>query len=158
MYDAGAPAVTERMLARPDRWQTLDSGDDPFASHRPAQVDCGIAGYYPEYDALEIDTGYCNYLAIEQPALVRVRAGDELVLEILHFDLTAPEPAEAHIALSLAGELQWETELAIPQPANLVSVSVPATRALAEGEPVQLHLHNHGQNTWQLTKLAVRGR
>jgi hypothetical protein len=107
---------------------------------------------------LEIDTAFCNYLAIEQPSLLDVKAGDELVLEVLHYDLIAPEPAQAHIALSFDGELQWQTEVAIPQRAGVLSVTTPATRALAVGDSVQLHLHNHGQNTWQLTKLAARVR
>jgi hypothetical protein len=157
-YDAGPRSIPERALVRANAWQSLDAEHDPFADHRPEHVECGIGGYYAEYGMLEIDTAFCNYLAIEQPSLLDLKVGDELVIEVLHYDLIAPEPAEAHIALSFDGELQWETEVVIPQPAGVLSVTAAATRALAVGDSVQLHLHNHGQNTWQLTKLSARVR
>jgi hypothetical protein len=154
-YVGDSGSVPEYVLAVAEEWRALAAEDDPFASHRPAEVDCGLAGYYPERGALEIDTAYCNYLAIEQPALHAVRAGDELEIQLAHFDLTAPGEAEAHVALSLADAPQWEVTLAIPSPAYVINASARATRALAEGEPIRFHLHNHGQNTWQLAALVV---
>ncbi len=137
-------------------WQRYAASLDALPSHQPAMIDCGVAGVYVEYGNLEVDTGYCNYVLAQAPALVSIDKGARVELELQHFDLTAPMPAEAHVAIFFGKDLQWETHVPIPHAAEIQHVHWAATRALAAGEPVRLHLHNHGQNNWAIGYLRVR--
>lgn len=152
--DAAEP-LREVALLDHSAWSNYPAELDPLASHQPAQIACGISGWFVERNSLEVDTGQCNYLLVEHPALVDVPEGSQVDIELWHFDLVAEQPATAHIALLFDDALQWETEVAIPGPGNLQQVSVNATRALAKGEPIRFHLHNHGQNTWLLGDVHV---
>ena len=76
--------------------------------------------------------------------------------ERVHFDLRAPEPATAHVAVLFGDEVQWELEIPIPSYAYVYTETFQATRALAPGEPIRLHLHNHGQNTWIFSSLYAQ--
>jgi len=138
-----------------DAWVHVEEAADPLADHRPETVDCGIGGLFVELGELDIDTNLCNYVMIEQPGLAAVPEGATLTLSMRHFDLTAPEPATAHVALLLGDTLAWERVLPIPGPAEVISVDITAPVALPPGGPVRFHLHNHGQNTWILTGIKV---
>jgi hypothetical protein len=136
-------------------WHRYEAALDPLNAHQPAEIDCGIAGYFVEAEGLEVDTGRCNYLLIEHAARANVEAGDELHIELRHFDLTAVEPATAHVALLAGDDVQWETTLVIPSAGNVLHATVPATRDIVAGEPIRFHLHNHGQNTYLLVAVEV---
>ena len=69
---------------------------------------------------------------------------------------TAPEAAEAHVAVLLGEQLVWETTLPIPTPSAVHDVEVPASAAASQGTPVVIHLHNHGSNAWNLGHLRVQ--
>jgi hypothetical protein len=131
-------------------WRRYDAALDPLESEQPAELECGIAGFFVERDELEIDSSRCNYLLAEHPALLDLPSGREVHMELRHFDLSAPEPAQVHIAILFGDDLQWETELPIPSPANVLDVRFQTTRALVKNEPIRVHLHNHGQNTYTL--------
>jgi hypothetical protein len=145
-------------LLDPSQWRTYPREEDPLASHQPGPIDCGPAGWYvePAWDPplLEIDTTFCNYVLLEQPAAAAVAEGDPIEFELRHYDLRAPEPAEAHIAWSFGGELEWETSIAIPSDAAVHVFEWRAKHGLAAGEAIRLHLHNHGQNTWLIAGLT----
>ena len=152
--DMGAGAFVS--LIDQDAWMEVDAGQDPLADHRPEMVDCGLAGWTIENgESLEIDTNFCNYLALSQPSLAPIAAGATVELDFYYFDLTAPEPAEAHFAMLVDGQILWETTIAIPGKANVHSESFAAPFAAPEGAEVIIHLHNHGQNTWQFDGLRV---
>ena len=160
--DAGDAAATEDAatlrevrLIDHESWQDYPVELDPLADHQPPTIKCGIAGWFMEGGLLEVDTSHCNYLLIEHPAVVDVPAGSEIEIEIGHFDLLAPEPATAHLALLFDADLQWEQFVDIPGPGNLQRSRFRATRDLAAGEPIRLHLHNHGQNTWLVAQLVA---
>lgn len=131
-------------------WQQRAADDDPLASHRPAEVDCGIAGAFVEDTTLEINTNRCNYYAAAQPLLVDLQAGDTVTLELRHFDLVAPEPAVAHVYIAIGGDLVWEQNIEIPGPAFVYEAAWDVITNYPAGTPVDIHLHNHGQNTWTL--------
>ena len=131
-------------------WSAYRAADDPLRAHQPDLIRCGPGGYFVEFDRLEVDSQLCNYVLLLHPAQQDVAAGEEVTLELSHFDLTASEPAQAHVALLFDGTLAWETWLDIPGPANVVQAVFRAPRALARGEPLRFHLHNHGQNTYAL--------
>jgi hypothetical protein len=138
-----------------EQWQILEAAADPLADHRPDLIECGLAGWYLETSKLEVDTNFCNYLGVAQPSLVAVEQGQTVQVIFYHFDLVAPEPALAHVAIWLDGQVLWEQEIAIPGDAN-VFVEEFASPITAElGSQVVFHLHNHGQNTWVLQDLMA---
>lgn len=157
--DANLPlTLADKPLIDHDGWRAYPASEDPLESHQPDSIDCGLAGWYIEkfyYAApvLEVNTGFCNYALLEHPSLVTVRAGDAVTFELRYYDLNAAEPAQAHIAILFDDEVQWQTQVAIPSPAAANTYTWTATRDLAAGEPIRLHLHNHGQNTWLVSKL-----
>lgn len=135
----------------------LAADDDPLEGHRPATVDCNdLVGWYLEGDALEIDTGACNYLALGAAAQVAVPKGAPISTTISHYDLTSDLPASAHIALLLNDAVLWQETIAVPTSAGVLELNVPAPVAVEIGDVVSLHLHNHGQNSYKFQSLRVR--
>ncbi|MCA9688678.1 MAG: hypothetical protein KC636_03665 [Myxococcales bacterium] len=157
--EATGEAKVLRALIDAAAWSATTPEDDPFAAHRPAEVDCGLAGWTVEGGILEIDTNYCDYVTLQQSSLVAVEVGDVIDLELGHFDLTAPAPTQAHYAVQLGEVVIWERELSIPRPGTVYRETITASQAFPAGAPVYVHLHNHGQNNYQLYRLdaEVRG-
>ena len=89
----------------------------------------------------------CPYVSVQQGSLHTIQVGDAVELEVFHYDLTSPEPAQGHIAVLFGDELQWERYVDIPQPANVIDDCFVASRDLEKGEPIVFHIHNHSQNT-----------
>jgi hypothetical protein len=137
-------------------WRNYAPELDPLPSHQPDPIMCNIAGWFVERGSLEVSTGNCNYVLVEHPAQLSVPKGGSVKLELVHFDLEAPEPAMAHVALFFGDDLQWELTVPIPSLAYVYKETFQATRALKPGEPIRFHLHNHGQNTWLLDSLYAQ--
>ncbi len=155
--DAGG-AREWRPVIDHEAWQAVGAADDPFADHRPPEdeLECGLAGWLIESGTLEVDTNQCNYVTLTQPALVDMTPDTPMRLELRYFDLIAPAPATAHVALQVGDAIVWERELTIPGPAMVLQedeltagVDAPA------GTPVYFHLHNHGQNTYTLDEVEA---
>ncbi|MDH4041243.1 MAG: hypothetical protein OEV88_11370, partial [Gammaproteobacteria bacterium] len=108
-----------------------------------------------EDGALEVETGYCNYLSLVQPSQAALKAGDTLHLVLWHGDLVFEQPATAHVAVTVAGKTVWETQVAIPAEANIYDLRVPVNFDAPAGSAVEYHLHNHGYNTWTLLQLEI---
>ncbi|MEP5763486.1 MAG: hypothetical protein ABJ308_02795 [Halieaceae bacterium] len=138
-----------------DAWLMQDAGEDSLAEHRPVPVDCPDNSWYNEDGALEVETGYCNYLSLAQPTLVDINAGDQLHIVLWHGDLAFEEPAAAHVAVSIDGKLLWEAEVEIPADAEIFDTRVDVPFAAPAGSTVEYHLHNHGFNSWTLLQLEV---
>jgi len=136
-------------------WRRFDAAADPLRSHQPSEINCLQSATFVEYGSFEIDTTRCNYVLSEHSNQRPIAAGTEVEFELLHYDLTAPQPAQAHLALLFGDELQWETTLPIPSPGDLVKGRFRATRALAVRDPIRLHLHNHGGNTYLIVSLEA---
>lgn len=141
-------------------WVVLDADADPLAAHRPAMIECGLAGWKIETSMLEdpkleVDTNFCNYLGVEQPSLVALEQGQMVQVIFYHFDLVAPEPALAHVAIWIDGQVLWEQEIAIPGDANVFVEEFASPISAELGSQVMFHLHNHGQNTWVLQDLIA---
>jgi hypothetical protein len=145
-------------------WSEVGAADDPW-DDRPDPVDCSPLGWYPEdfggEASLQILTGLCNYLTLEQPSAVAIAEGDLLHLRLVHFDLYAtqrywrPYAPEAHVALTVDDQLVWEHRIPIPATADVYRPYVSAPFAAPEGAPVRFHLHNHGANTWNFIEASV---
>jgi hypothetical protein len=129
---------------------------DSFSGHRPDSIECSdLAGWYMEEGQLEVDTGACNYLSLVEPAALDAPAGTGVTTEISYFDLTSSEPAVAHVALLANGVVMWERMIPVPAAADVLSLSFDLPVDVAVGDPIEFHLHNHGQNTWNLSPIQL---
>jgi len=150
-----AVASTAAALVDVDSWTAQLAQDDSLSSHRPASVDCPANSWYNEDGALEVETGYCNYLSLGQASMAAINVGDTVHLVLWHGDLAFEEPAVAHVAVTIAGELVWQEEVTIPTSAEIYDLRIPVDFDAPQGALVEYHLHNHGYNSWTLLKLDV---
>lgn len=104
--------------------------------------------------ALSWARNVCNYLALSQPALQSLAPGDGLRIRLIHYDLVAQDPAEAHMAVLAQDVVLWEQRVAIPKPAAVIEVCIPMGQRIFAGTPIGFHLHNHGQNSWKLLDVS----
>jgi hypothetical protein len=160
LADAGLPndePKARKSLVDHKLWSRVEAVDDPF-SDGPAQVDCGFSATNYEYLgdewAFSVDTGFCNYVTVQQPALRDIASGETIKLRLWHFELSAPEPAEAHAAVVVDGITILDERIPIPAPGGLVVREVRVERAVEMGAPVLFHLHNHGANSWSLVEVS----
>lgn len=157
--DAGSDLDAAKVVLAPlvdmEGWRSYDASVDPLRDHQPSVISCDARSFYEELGALEVDTGRCNYLLASTPALRRVPAGSEVHLSLLHFDLQAPAPAEVHVAILFGDSVEWETTLPIPIRAGEQVAVFRSKRALEFQDPIRLHLHNHGGNTYMLNAIEV---
>jgi hypothetical protein len=85
-----------------------------------------------------------------------VVAGDKLQLRIWHFELTAPEAAEAHIAVTLAGTSLFDKRYPIPSGSGLDAPVVEVAADADQGSPIVFHVHNHGDNSFSLIEMSIK--
>lgn len=155
-FRVGKPRVSGEQgiaLVNHSDWTPAVEADDPIAGHRPAAVDCPVSAWGLENGALEVETGVCNYLSLQQPSLEGVAKGERIRLVLWHQQLRNEAPARAHVALALAGQVLWQETVAIPSDGGFYEVELAAPQDIPAGSPVNFHLHNHGYNSWTL--LAV---
>lgn len=151
-----AEPVAKRALIDANMWEYQDAEDDLFADQRPEVVNCPDNSWYVEFDtALEVQTGFCNYLAVAQPSLEDISAGDTLSLVLWHGQLRFEEPAEAHVAITVGDRIVWETTVLIPSDADIFDVDIPVDFDAPAGTKIGWHLQNHGYNTWTLLSLTI---
>ncbi len=134
-----------------DAWVVLEEGD-PFEEHRPAEPDCAF-GWWVEDEVVEVDTGLCGYLAIEQALANDLWPGERISSVFAHDALVADGPASTHAALVLGGRMVWELELAIPQADGVHPIEFSVQDPLPAGTRAVFHLHNHGANNYRLFPL-----
>ncbi|MFM2420153.1 MAG: hypothetical protein RL385_4876, partial [Pseudomonadota bacterium] len=105
------------------KWARITPAIDPFTD-RPASVVCEDGATMAEplsgVDAFSVDTGTCNYITIGQVTLAEIAPGDTLLARIWHFELNAPEPAEAHVAVHIDGVALVDERVPIPQAGGLI--------------------------------------
>ena len=141
-------------------WVQVDAVDDIFAD-RPADPACppdapSVEPFGAYRETLELNTNTCAYFAGRQPLQADILAGDTLILEYYHFALTAPGPAEAHVALAVNGEILFEDMIPIPAGiSGFLRPGIIATEDISAGVPVDFHLHNHGDNTYGLLRFSA---
>ena len=141
---------TPAPLADVDSWVPAE-GLDPLASHRPSTVpDCGPASVGREGLGIEIDTGACPYVWLEQPLRADLRVGDPVSVLAFHAELVSEVPAEGHMALLVGDAVLWERTVPIPSEPCVYPSVVASPIGAAPGARLSLHLHNHGANTWNL--------
>jgi len=145
-------------LVDPTAWEWVDAADDPF-DDRPDDVSCPEDAWPLEVigpdDSLSVDTADCDYLTVRQPALIAVEPGDALFMRLWHYELDASSAATAHAALWFGGALSWEDEVSIPSESGMLAPEWEAGAAVAAGDDVYFHLHNHGANSYNLIEVSV---
>jgi len=120
----------------------------------PPVAPCGPGGLLPEGDALEVRTAWCDPADVSAPLPVDVPADTLVDVTLVHNALVA-DGGHAHFALFVGDEPVWDHQTAIPAPATFLSPRVVVQQAHAAGEPVVLHVHNHGSNTYKLVGLRL---
>jgi len=148
--------VPEAELIVVDSWRE-DAAVDPVPEHRPSGAICSPSGWGEEGSSLEVDTGLCPYAVLTQPAGADLQPGDVVEVVLWHKDLVADGPAEAHVLLTVGEVVVYERTVPIPADPTAYTEQVTIDGTAAAGDPVVLHLHNHGANTWNvlsLTRLA----
>lgn len=149
--------VEPEPLVDPRAWQLTPPERDPLAAHRPELLTCAADSWGEEFGLLEVWTGGCNYFSAEQPLARALERGDPLRVSLWWAALIAPEPAHAHLALLVDGELLWEREVEIPSAASTLALELDSPVSAPAGAPLVLHLHNHGQNSWTFAGLEWLG-
>ena len=151
LLSACAPAEPVELVRAAD-WAVVAPDDDPFGPG--PGCDAGSA-LQMEGEQLEIQTDRCGWVTLEQPALIDLHPGDRLELLLFQNALASvEEDAVAHLALRLAGDEFWSVGVPIPAEAE---VHEPADSGfeLQAGDPVVLHVSNHGQNTYRFDHLWI---
>ncbi len=142
-------------LVDPAAWGAVSAAEDPFGT--PPAPGCDPeSAVVIEDEQIEIQTDRCGWVTLQQPALVDVQA--EHAVELLLFQgalASLEEGAVATIRLRLGSSSFWQTEVPIPAEAELHEV-VDDGFSLSVGDPVLLHVSNHGQNSYRLDHLWVR--
>ena len=136
-------------------WAPVARGDDPFITQPDAAPACIGPGFVVEQQWLEIDTALCNWVTLAAPARFSIDAGEQLRIIVSHFDLNAPSAAEGEARLTLGDCDAWSKVVAIPSAAAVYTETFASACSIAEGDVVYFHLHNHGQNNWQLQELSA---
>lgn len=150
-----ATAVQGISLVDVDAWKQQSGSQDTLSGHRSAGAECPTNSWYNEDGALEVETGYCNYLSVSQPSLAAVNAGDSLHIVLWHGDLAFEDPAVAHVAVTVDGNIVWQDTVDIPAEAEIYDLRIPVEFDAPVGSKVEYHLHNHGFNTWTLLALDI---
>jgi hypothetical protein len=159
--DPPPPAPSTGPLVELEAWERVENvSEDVFGEERPDGLVCDpVLGIGTEFfgadEVLELSTDYCNYATVRQPSLRGVAAGETVAVRIWHYELTHPAPAEAHLALAIDGEALWEERIPTPAAAAFVDGEIAIDRALPAGTELQLHVHNHGANSYALVSLEV---
>lgn len=151
------PALHYESLVALDDWQGVEHDEDPFVVGARAIPACATPGFRVEADQswLEIDTTVCAWVTVKGSARFGVEVGEKLKLEVSHFDLDAPTPAEAELRLRFGDCEAWSKTIPIPSAADVLVDELDSPCALREGDAVLFHLQNHGQNTYQLQDVAI---
>lgn len=160
--DAGAPPdaaeATSLSLVDMKAWREISPSEDPFTD-RPEKVDCRLGSIMPEtlagVTAYGVETGTCNYVTVSQPTLVDLNPGDHVAARVWHFELSAPEAANAHVAVRVGALRVLDETIAMPGAGGTVRGSAPVLQRMPAGTPAYFHLHNHGANSWAIVELVV---
>jgi len=153
---APSAGASYRPLVLLTDWSQVSRDQDPFVTDAGAAPACVGPGFVVEPDSnwLEIDTGLCNWVTLTATTRAAVAVGQSLELTVSHYDLNAPAPATAELRLRFETCDAWSTTIPIPSAANVDKEQFASPCALPDGGAVLFHLHNHGQNTYQLQDLS----
>jgi hypothetical protein len=129
----------------------------PFGDEEgPPIVSCGAGGVLVEGGSLDIRTGACDPADVTTSLPVAIPAGTRLDVAMSHGVLVA-DGGSAHLAVLVGDEVVWEHEVTLPAPAAFLAPRVTIGRDHGAGEPVTVHVHNHGANVYSVHGLRFIG-
>ncbi|TVQ92727.1 MAG: hypothetical protein EA397_06115 [Deltaproteobacteria bacterium] len=77
-------------------------------------------------------------------------------LLFFHSALAATDPGRADVRLWIGEVELWHLEIPIPWGSGHHDLQLPAPESFAEGEPVYLHVSNHGANSYRFGRVYRR--
>ena len=86
---------------------------------------------------------------------MELQPGDQVVANIWHFELVAPERAMAYLGFATLDGILVEAEEPIPGPARRIELSFEVQRPYPAGTALFFHLNNHGANSWHVVEVLV---
>ncbi len=138
------------------KWIATPPEMDPFRVIWPDAARCeGDFAWHIERDALEVDTGICTFVTLQQPLLASIQRGDSIKLGLWHVQLSSEIAAEAVVELRTGTQTLWSITIPLPARANYLEPRFSAPADAAAGVPLYFHVHNHGANSWYLLYLSV---
>jgi hypothetical protein len=145
------------LLDLQDLQRVEDVTRDAFAEQRPADATCDDTGWFvdPFVGVLEVRTELCDYVTLAGPTLEPLAPGDVITIDAYHDVLSASEPGTGYIGVALGGEVVWEWQTPIPSDPTEIHESFTVTTGLPAGADLQVHVHNHGPNSWELRAVMV---
>ena len=145
-------------------WTVLGPSDDPFGGgpRRCGPEDLVLEDFSGE-SSLSVSTRRCSWMTVTQPSLAPLHPGDALNVRLWYFSQTLFDAAEATLVVEVGeiggtdgpGSLRWTTTVPLPTPSALAYDTLPVSRELPAGTPIWWHVHNHGENTWNLIEVSV---
>lgn len=152
----GSPTDSSRAaLVSLEGWTAVARADDPFTAAGEEPPECEPSFHVEvAQNWLEVDTTACNWVTLSQPAQAEVAEGDRLEFDFSHFDLDADAPTTAELRLRFDDCDAWSTSIPIPGAADVYAEQFRSPCRLTSHSQVLFHLHNHGQNTYQLKDLS----
>jgi len=179
--DGSATCSTPVSLVDHMQW-TLSDSDSPFSASPdggpggcpdgapPDGASCPDAGpavarcgpddvrfeIFGEEPSLQVDTRFCNWVTLEQPAIAGAEQGEPRTVRLWYFMQATPAPATAVAALAFGNQMVWQDSLELPADrGGLLYDTTTWPVAIDRGDPIRFHLHNHGSNSWNLIELSA---
>jgi hypothetical protein len=151
----GSPTDSRESLVLLEGWAPVERAEDPFVSVADPPPECEPSFHLEDaQNWLEVDTTACNWVTLRQAARAQVAAGDRLEFDFSHFDLDADAPSTAELRLRFDDCDVWSKSIPIPGAADVYAEQFRSPCRLTRDSQVLFHLHNHGQNTYQLKDLS----
>jgi hypothetical protein len=148
-------ASPEGPLVLPEDWVLVDPEDDPWPGVPPEAEACSRRALRVEVGTIELDTAVCDWITATAPARIDVRPGRALELLAWHAPLVAEDVAEATMGVRTEAGAVWEVEVPVPAASAFYDVQVTVPERVREGDPLYLHVHNHGNNSYRLAHLRT---
>ena len=144
-------------LVAHDAWVLSDPNTDPFVEFREERIPCDPTSVAREdiagFDSVEVKTGPCSYITLEQAMRSDLREGDQVEIRVWHYFLDELYASEAHVVLQTGDTVLWAEKISLPTDGGIVKGIVTATEDVSADAPLYFHIRNHGRNSWHLLEV-----
>ena len=153
LEDGNLPKGTA--LGFSDQWVRIPLAEDPYLSEKKDDAECYPGAEVLEGAVFEVNTTGCTFVSFQQPALEAGIEGQRIRFVHWHLDLWAPDVDKGVLALRIGESEVYRTEYDIPGLAEFVDAEWELEKAFDSGDPMVLHLRNHGINSWRFGVLEL---
>jgi hypothetical protein len=154
-FDFGMPPTERVSLVTGENWSFVSQYNDPYRTGDTDAPPCTRIAFRPEYGGVELDTGICNHITLSQSASVAVAQGARVYITGWHSTLASNEPGTGYMRLMFGDQEVWSTESMIPGSARSFDETIINPVERLPGDPVYLHVRNHGANTWNILSIKT---